>query len=200
MLLYEVNNRGNIAILRQLNDAPGGNDPTTTADAGNGFLFRRGFTLLWSAWAADVATTPGDKRMVLSPPVATKDGAPITGKVAYDLIVNAPRASARFTGNFGTAYPVAHDGAPDATLTERDRPDGERRPIPRTAWSFVVPSGGGRRPRSGSTAASSRAGSISSSTPRAIRPSSRSGWRASAISCPTCGAIRWREHRRRRRR
>ncbi len=128
-------------ILRQLNDAPGSNDPTTAADAGNGFLFRRGFTLVWSAWAADVATTPGDKRMVLSPPVATKDGAPITGKVAYELIVNAPRATARFTGNFGTAYPVASDGAPDATLTERDRPDGERRPIPRTAWSFVAPSG-----------------------------------------------------------
>src|SRR5512145_381541 len=40
-LLYEVNNRGNIAILRQINGAAsGGNDPATAADAGNGFLFR----------------------------------------------------------------------------------------------------------------------------------------------------------------
>src|SRR3989442_6976559 len=106
-LLYEVNNRGNIAILRQLNEASFSNDPTSTADAGNGFLFRQGFTLLWSAWAADVATTPGDDRMVLQAPVATEDGAPITGKVAYDLIVTVPTIAARFTGIFGTAYPPA---------------------------------------------------------------------------------------------
>ncbi len=45
---------------------------------------------MWSAWATDVAATPGDKRMVLDAPVATDRGRPITGKVAYDLIVNAP--------------------------------------------------------------------------------------------------------------
>src|SRR5712692_10161858 len=59
-LLYEVNNRGNIAMLGQLNEAPfSRNDPTTCVDAGNGFLFRQGFTLVWSGWAADVAATPG---------------------------------------------------------------------------------------------------------------------------------------------
>ncbi len=93
--------------------------------------------MLWSAWATDVAAMPSDNRLVLRAPIATQDGAPITGKVAYDLIVNVPTAQARFTGIFGIAYPPASDGAPDAALTERDRPDGERRPIPRTAWSFV---------------------------------------------------------------
>src|SRR4051794_22704819 len=34
-LLYEVNNRGNIAILRQLHEASFSNDPATVADAGN---------------------------------------------------------------------------------------------------------------------------------------------------------------------
>src|SRR5262249_56140453 len=74
-------------------------------------------------------------------PIGTKDGMPITGKVAYELIVDAPRATARFTGNLGTAYPVASEGALDAVLSERDRPDGERRPIPRAAWSFVASGG-----------------------------------------------------------
>jgi hypothetical protein len=143
LLLYEVNNRGNIAILRQLNEAAPSNDPATAEQAGNSFLFRRGYTMVWSAWAADVAAVPGDGRLVLKPPVATKDGAPITGKVAYDLIVNVPSPRARFTGNFGTAYPAAEEGAPDAVLTERDRPDGERRAIPRAAWSFIEPRGGG---------------------------------------------------------
>jgi Alpha/beta hydrolase domain len=146
MLLYEVNNRGNIAMLAQLNEASSrSNDPATAADAGNGFLFRRGFTLLWSAWAADVLTAPGDGRMVLHPPVATDRGRPITGKVAYELIVNAPAAIARFTGNLGTAYPPAGEDAPDAALTERDRPDGEPRPIARNAWSFM-PARGERAP------------------------------------------------------
>jgi hypothetical protein len=138
VLLYEVNNRGNIAILGQLNAAPfSRNDPSTLAHAGNGFLLRRGYTLVWSAWAADVATTPGDGRLVLTPPVASDNGRPITGKVAYDLIVDTPRPVARFTGMLGTAYRFAQDGAPDAVLTIRDRPDGERRALPREAWSFV---------------------------------------------------------------
>ena len=141
-LLYEVNNRGNIGILRQLDEASFSNDPATVAHAGNGFLFRQGFTLVWSAWAADVAAAPGDDRLVLHAPIATEAGAPITGTVAYELIVNAPRAVARFTGLLGTAYPLASEGAPDAVLTERDRPDGERRPIPRSAWSFVAPKDG----------------------------------------------------------
>jgi hypothetical protein len=108
--LQSWNGWGNIAIFRQLNEAPSNNDPATTADAGNGFLLRNGFTLVWSAWASDVATTPGDNRLVLRPPIATKDGMAITGKVAYELIVDAPRATARLTGNLGTAYPVASGG------------------------------------------------------------------------------------------
>src|SRR5262249_38538407 len=140
-LLYEVNNRGNIGIFRQLNEAGANNAPSTAADAGNGFLLRNGFTLVWSAWVSDVAETPGDHRLVLRPPIATKDGMPITGKVAYELIVDASRATARFTGNLGTAYPVASEGALDAVLSERDRPDGQRRPIPRAAWSFVAAGG-----------------------------------------------------------
>ena len=144
VLLYEVNNRGNIGILRQLNSAAtGSNDPATPADAGNGFLLRRGFTLVWSAWAADVATTPGDKRMVIEPPVARDRGGTITGKVAYDLIVNAPSAVARFTGLLGTAYAPASDDAEDATLSWRERPGGPSTEIPRADWSFVQPAGGG---------------------------------------------------------
>jgi hypothetical protein len=142
-LLYEVNNRGNIAILRQINEATFTSDPASVADAGNGFLFRRGFMLVWSAWASDVATVPGDNRLVLRAPVATQGGEPITGKVAYEFIVNAPREIARFTGLSGTAYPFARDGDPDAVLTWRDRPDGQRVAIDRTRWSFVRPSAGG---------------------------------------------------------
>src|ERR1043166_1225681 len=142
-LLYEVNNRGRIAMLRQLDEAAFTNDPESPADAGNGFLFSQGFTMLWSAWATDVATTPGDKLLLLQAPIATDNGRPITGPVAYDLTVDMPAASARFTGMGGTAYPFAAPGAPDAALTERERPEGERARVGRAGWSFVPPRDGG---------------------------------------------------------
>ena len=145
-LLYEVNNRGNIAMLRQLGGARPTNDPTTAADAGNGFLFRHGFTLLWSAWATDVAAVAGDNRLVLRAPLATRGGEPIIGKVAYELIVNQPRDTARFTGMLATAFPLAHGDAPDAALTWRERPEAERQPIARPAWSFVKPRGAAEMP------------------------------------------------------
>ena len=75
-LVYDVNNRGGIGILGQMDGASAANnDPTTVADAGDGFLMRHGFTLLFSAWTWDsappspgvkplaVALTPGDSRV-----------------------------------------------------------------------------------------------------------------------------------------
>ena len=42
-LLYDVNNRGNLYMLRHFNDAVGSNDPTGPEHAGNGFLMTHGF-------------------------------------------------------------------------------------------------------------------------------------------------------------
>ena len=142
-LLYEVNNRGNIAILSQLDDAPGGNDPSTTADLGNAFLLQQGFALLWSAWTWDVIADTRERRLILEPPVATQSGNPITGEVAYELLVDRPAKIADFTGIQGLAYRFAEDGARDAVLTVRERPESPRRVIPRADWAFVpAPDGG----------------------------------------------------------
>src|SRR5439155_6163634 len=46
-LVYDVPNRGNQPIMPRLNGAPDGGHPQ---HAGNGFLMRRGFTLVWSGW------------------------------------------------------------------------------------------------------------------------------------------------------
>jgi hypothetical protein len=53
-LLYDVNNRGNKTVLRSLNDAPRVADPLTLAHAGNGFLMRQGYTVVWCGWQDDV--------------------------------------------------------------------------------------------------------------------------------------------------
>ena len=53
-LIYDVNNRGTKLLIHFLNDAPQVDDPATPQDAGNGFLMRRGYTVLWSGWQGDL--------------------------------------------------------------------------------------------------------------------------------------------------
>ena len=49
-LLYEITNRGRTNALETLNDSKTGNDPTTSGEAGNGFLMRNGYVLLETGW------------------------------------------------------------------------------------------------------------------------------------------------------
>ena len=141
-LLYDVNNRGGIAILGQLDGAsPANNDPTTVADAGDGFLMHHGFTLLFSAWTWDVAPqAPGVKPLVFVPPVAHKpDGTAITGLVENEFIVNAPRDITTYAGMRGLTYEPATPNDPAATLTARSRPSDTRVAVDRAHWHFVAP-------------------------------------------------------------
>ena len=138
-LIYEVNNRGGIGILGQLNGRrPANNDPTTAADAGDGFLMRHGFSLLFSAWTWDVAPQPPARLLVLAPPVAKGPaGAAITGLVENEFMVDAPADIAVYAGLRALTYPPASIDDPAAVLTERARPDDQRRPIKRTRWRFL---------------------------------------------------------------
>jgi hypothetical protein len=66
-LFYEALNRGNKLGPALFNDNPAVvNDLAKAADAGNGFLMNRGYTIVWSGWQGDVA--PGGGRMIFSPP------------------------------------------------------------------------------------------------------------------------------------
>jgi hypothetical protein len=139
-LLYDVNNRGSIAILGQVNGhGPANNDPTTSADAGDGFLMRHGFTLLFSAWTWDVAPQPpGAKPLIFAPPIAKgPHGAAIRGPVENEFIVNEPAEVATYAGVRGLTYEPATPDDPSAVLTERARPDDARRAIARKRWRFV---------------------------------------------------------------
>ena len=87
-LLYDVNNRGNKLALGMFNSGRGGNDPTTPADAGNGFLFRRGYTVVWCGWIGELL--PGNHRLLLRAPSPREDGKPIRGIVRYEMMTDAP--------------------------------------------------------------------------------------------------------------
>jgi hypothetical protein len=134
-LLYEVNNRGNLGALALFNDAGWNNDPTTRADAGNGFLFERGYSLLWTGWNWDVL--PGDGRLQIELPIATDQGAAITGPVAAEFVVAEWTRSTPFMWGNSRGYPPVSLATPDARLTVRAEPDGARTEIPRARWRFA---------------------------------------------------------------
>ena len=141
-LVYDVNNRGGIAILGQMDGAgPANNDPTTIADAGDGFLMRHGFTLLFSAWTWDVAPqAPGVKPLIFAPPVARQaDGGSITGLVQNEFTVNAPSDIAVYAGMRGLTYEPATPNDPAAVLTTRSRPSDTPVQVDRASWHFVAP-------------------------------------------------------------
>jgi hypothetical protein len=78
-IFFDPPNRGGKHILALLNDAPSNNDPTTLQDAGNGFLMRQGYTVVWGGWHGGLS---GKNFVVMDVPVATKKGKEIVGSFA----------------------------------------------------------------------------------------------------------------------
>ena len=135
-VIYDVNNRGNKLALDFFNYGGRGNDPTSVEHAGDGFLMRNGFTIVWSGWDGELL--PGNNRLRLSPPVARGDGEPITGLVRCEIVPtsNITRTVVNWA-NHGSYRPT-EAGLRTATLTHRIRPADVREPIPRTEWTLHV--------------------------------------------------------------
>jgi hypothetical protein len=87
-LFYEVNNKGDLFHLNWFNDSSDpltvhGNDPTTLADFGNGFLQRQGYSIASVGWAADAAA--GGGRLTAQIPIAKEKGQPLVEKVITEI-------------------------------------------------------------------------------------------------------------------
>ena len=141
-LFLDYGNRGNKRMLQFFNDAPASNDPRTLAHAGNGFLFRRGYTVAWIAWQGDLL--PGDGRMLMDAPLATDHGKPITGKVRVEYILDEKGVTTQpLSGWVSTrSYPTVSLDTREAQLTRRRYPDDPRIPVPPDQWCFARIEGG----------------------------------------------------------
>ncbi len=134
-VFYDVNNRGNKLALRFFNFAPGGNDPSKPADAGDGFLFRKGFTVVWCGWIGELLS--GDNRLLLRPPVATANGKPIRGTVRYEMVTDKRVDTMPLSRREGHgSYPPTAEGEAKGVLTIRPLPGDRRTPIARDRWSL----------------------------------------------------------------
>ena len=132
-ILYEFGNRGNKPLLSTYNDSAGGSDPTSAEDAGNGFLMRRGYTLVWGGILADVK--PGNDRLTLQVPVAQNpDGSPIEGTI-WDECMFFEEGGLRCE----LSYPVPQVDPSVATLLVRERRSEDPVELPQTHWTFDGP-------------------------------------------------------------
>src|SRR5262249_42909448 len=110
-LFYDVLNRGDKLALTLFNDGGLVNDLTRDADAGNGFLMSRGYTVVWSGWQGDRA--PGGARLTFSPPIVPQ----VTGFAREEFVFDHLENPALAT----LSYPSADLDPTHAKVTVRER-------------------------------------------------------------------------------
>jgi len=129
-LLYDVNNRGNKVILRQLNDAPPGNALDAPDAAGDGFLMRHGFTIAWSGWIPGLPRSRSHGPGLLRLEVPRAAG--VEQAVWDEFMFNDSRQlEAQLT------FSAASLAKAGARLTVRERNDEPPRAIAPDGWEFL---------------------------------------------------------------
>ena len=136
-LLYDVNNRGALRMLQFFNDAVHSNTPSTLEHAGNGFLMRRGYSMVWSGWQGDIL--PGDGRLTMRLPIATNNGEDITGVTRSEFIVDdyGVMCMPLSANSYTASYEAVSTNTRDATFTMREYESDQRQPIPDADWDFA---------------------------------------------------------------
>ncbi|MFN4089292.1 MAG: alpha/beta hydrolase domain-containing protein [Alphaproteobacteria bacterium] len=136
-VFFDWGNRGNMRAVQFFCDAPASNEIRTAAHAGNGFLFRRGYTVVHAAWQGDLL--PGGGRTILDLPVAAESDGPLTGQVRTEFIANGPGVkSMPLSGRVSTrSHPTVSRDTREARLTRRRYPYDRPELVPADAWAFA---------------------------------------------------------------
>lgn len=136
-VFFDWGNRGNNRAVQFFCDAPASNEIRTAAHAGNGFFFRRGYTVVHAAWQGDLL--PGSGRMILDLPIAQEADGPVTGQVRTEFIANGPGVkSMPLSGRVSTrSHPTVSLDTREALLTRRRYPYDKPERLPSDAWAFA---------------------------------------------------------------
>jgi hypothetical protein len=136
-MLFEIVNRGN-----KLDPGTFNVGVTTANPAGDGFLEKQGFTLVWAGWQADLVPPSGVNLVTMSAPIAhERNGATITGVVRSEFIINSAATStqnilAASSSNTPGYATVSLDNKHD-TLTMRVHQDDSKVPIANSDWAYA---------------------------------------------------------------
>ena len=123
--IVDIVNRGRATVIPNFNRA-GGRNP----DVGDGFLLKRGFTVVTVGWEFDL---PSADMIRIDVPVATDAGRPITGMVRASFTPD--RRDPFRVGDLAVYAPVDSTD-PASTLTVRDTMAGAAETIPRGRWTL----------------------------------------------------------------
>lgn len=137
-LFYDVNNRGVRTVLRSFNDgAGGGPEPVTLAQAGNGFLMRQGYTMLWHGWQGDLVSGRG--LIAARLPEALEGGKRLRGTIRQEYVIDREGVlSVPLSGSEDIIIPEATDAdTRHTTMTVREREADPRVPLSPDEWSFA---------------------------------------------------------------
>ncbi len=142
-LFFSVANRGNVTIPFGIGPAPVlASLPEYTIPSNDSLLLHGGWTVAWCGWQFDLDRGP--RQLGITVPQALKNGQPIAGDFRIELRATADATSLRLldgtaimAGRTQPVYPPAGLEQPEATLSERETPAGERIAIPRGRWRFA---------------------------------------------------------------
>jgi Alpha/beta hydrolase domain len=136
-MFYDVVNRGNKGH-GAFNDV-GGNNPTTAADAGNGLLMRRGYTLVFSGWEDEGLVPPGNNRALARLPIARNpDGSSVVEHTITEVIFDNATGT-----NLTLTYRAANLDQSQAKMLVHNHtqfiggPLVDRVEVPTSVWSYV---------------------------------------------------------------
>ena len=140
-VILDVVNRGNTVTVPNFNHAtrpvfgPDTADGNPAIDVGDGFLMRRGFTVISCGWQCDVPELPGLFRLY-APEARAADGRPVRGRVYVNLQAPEPVPHFLLSDRGHLAHPAADLDEPNAALLVRDQLDGTPELIARSKWRF----------------------------------------------------------------
>ena len=134
-LLLDVVNRGKELALKNINSAPDG-PPDADPQAGNGFLMRCGYSLVWCGWQHDVPDAPGLFRCH-APNAVNGDGSPVSGRIVVSFQPIANVDTQFLSDREHRPYPTNHLESWESVLTVQEHEDGEETVIPRERWAFA---------------------------------------------------------------
>ena len=140
-LLSQVPNRGKRNISR-FNLTTMGTEDTVEVPAGDGFLFRNGWTVAWAGWQWDVPRSSERLRVGLNAPQVPVAARTPASQMQLRLQINKDSASLPITdqhvGDLGRHEPIPpiDPNEAGAKLLRREGPYGDPEEIPRDQWHF----------------------------------------------------------------
>lgn len=127
-VLFDLPNRGRATLLATVNGGSG-NSKAGSGTPGNGFIMNQGYTIVEGSW--DISAAPSGFSVRF--PVATNDGATITGVALEEFVIdkNATPATQPLT------YPAATADKSQAALTVRENYGDTPNAIPSSGWDYT---------------------------------------------------------------